>query len=524
MKHSFSKSFLIAVTTVCAPLALVAAEPATLPVATLSAVGTPIATRPALYGQSMPAIDWHGSGNKGPLVWSSELNGPDPSWLVWTQAYPLHVFRLHMGNLYPWKQSVGPLAQRQGIAHDKWSATYRSEAGLDEFLRWVEQLPQPTEASLIASPLRPVEELADLVAYCNATSGPMAEWRAANGHPKPYGVKIWEMGNEVDWLKRQDEDVKRSDSESEKKERITAAEYIRLCRERIEAMRRVDSTIRIYAHAQTAPWFETNPTWRGWHRDVIRELGGLIDGVVIHLYYDGYSVPTCLKSIDALIADIHELEPKGRQLTVWVNEHSRWVHFPKRENWPQSWSLQGAISSTDFLLQLMARPDVSMANYWSYIHRGPWRVLNANWEEDGTKKFPTAPYYVFQLLNAAKLPSYQLLQVALPSEASKAKPPYSYVVTAGLFRDPASNKRVVVAVNRSARQGYRLALPAEVGDWSGPVKRWSIVGANLDSTNVPATPEAVSLKKDEVKPVKEDFGRWSVELPPGGVTAWFWES
>lgn len=40
---------------------------------------------------------------------------------------------------------------------------------------------------------------ADFVRYCNATSGPMAELRAANGSPKPFNVKYWQVGNET-WL------------------------------------------------------------------------------------------------------------------------------------------------------------------------------------------------------------------------------------------------------------------------------------------------------------------------------------
>ena len=40
---------------------------------------------------------------------------------------------------------------------------------------------------------------ADFVRYCNDTSGPWAELRAHNGHPAPFGVKYWQIGNET-WL------------------------------------------------------------------------------------------------------------------------------------------------------------------------------------------------------------------------------------------------------------------------------------------------------------------------------------
>ena len=48
-------------------------------------------------------------------------------------------------------------------------------------------------------------EVSGLVAYCNAKQGAklpsgMPDWpavRAKNGHPEPYGVKYWQIGNET---------------------------------------------------------------------------------------------------------------------------------------------------------------------------------------------------------------------------------------------------------------------------------------------------------------------------------------
>jgi alpha-N-arabinofuranosidase len=39
---------------------------------------------------------------------------------------------------------------------------------------------------------------AQLVEYANgAATTPMGKWRAANGHPQPYGIKLWGIGNEM---------------------------------------------------------------------------------------------------------------------------------------------------------------------------------------------------------------------------------------------------------------------------------------------------------------------------------------
>jgi len=42
------------------------------------------------------------------------------------------------------------------------------------------------------------EEAAAWVEYCNGSADtPMGRLRAGNGHPKPYNVRIWEIGNEI---------------------------------------------------------------------------------------------------------------------------------------------------------------------------------------------------------------------------------------------------------------------------------------------------------------------------------------
>ena len=67
---------------------------------------------------------------------------------------------------------------------------------LDTFLGFCEsQRIEPLmQINVIGEPEQSVE---DYVSYLTAASGPWALKRAANGHPKPYAIKIWELGNEL---------------------------------------------------------------------------------------------------------------------------------------------------------------------------------------------------------------------------------------------------------------------------------------------------------------------------------------
>jgi len=99
-------------------------------------------------------------------------------------------------NLYDhnWKSAIGDIDQRQAlIGGDRW---HRMDFGYDEFLQLCEDL---NIAPYITARIHDIEtqEVADFVEYCNG--GENSKWgkiRSQNGHPTPYKVKYWEIGNE----------------------------------------------------------------------------------------------------------------------------------------------------------------------------------------------------------------------------------------------------------------------------------------------------------------------------------------
>ena len=94
---------------------------------------------------------------------------------------------------YHWMDAIGP---NRTPTYDKtWQAEDPNTFGTDEFVKWCRKVGAEPFICTNAGTGTP-EEMSDWVEYCNLTVGKYARMRAANGHPEPYGVKYWSVGNE----------------------------------------------------------------------------------------------------------------------------------------------------------------------------------------------------------------------------------------------------------------------------------------------------------------------------------------
>lgn len=93
---------------------------------------------------------------------------------------------------YHWKKGVGK--ERQPYDDDRWGVLEPNTFGTHEFVELCRRL--GAEPYICQNGLADVQEMADWVAYCNETTGKFAEMRKSNGHPEPFNVKFWSVGNE----------------------------------------------------------------------------------------------------------------------------------------------------------------------------------------------------------------------------------------------------------------------------------------------------------------------------------------
>lgn len=97
---------------------------------------------------------------------------------------------------YKWKDAIYDRDDREPFVNKVWGRIDSNDVGIAEFLQFCELV--KAEPLVCISFGDGPQSAHDLVEYCNGSA--KSEWgarRAANGHAKPYGVKFWQIGNEL---------------------------------------------------------------------------------------------------------------------------------------------------------------------------------------------------------------------------------------------------------------------------------------------------------------------------------------
>lgn len=97
---------------------------------------------------------------------------------------------------YDWQSSIGPWDQRQPFT-TIWGGLEENFVGIDEFIQLCRLINAEPLLCVRWTGMKPADAAAE-VEYCNGSAA--THWgalRAKNGHPEPYGVRYWQIGNEV---------------------------------------------------------------------------------------------------------------------------------------------------------------------------------------------------------------------------------------------------------------------------------------------------------------------------------------
>jgi alpha-L-arabinofuranosidase len=134
------------------------------------------------------------------LMPADNVHGYRAGMIKYLKDIGLTIARWPGGNFvsgYDWRDAIGDPDRRPPRIGPVRPTVESNDVGIDEFMTMCRLLDiEPYVA--VNSGFGEARSAADLVEYTNGSSQtPMGKLRAANGHPEPYGVKYWGIGNEM---------------------------------------------------------------------------------------------------------------------------------------------------------------------------------------------------------------------------------------------------------------------------------------------------------------------------------------
>lgn len=184
---------------------------------------------------------------------------------------------------------------------------------------------------------RGIMTAANLVEYCNFPGGTYwSDLRRQNGQEKPFGIKTWCLGNEMDgpWEIGQK----------------TAYEYGHLANETAKAMRRVDPSLELVACGSSSM---DNPTFGDWERTVLDQCYDNIDLLSLHRYYGFYGdddpneldnylgknvdLDEFIKGVVAICDAVKAQKRSKKRINLSFDEWNVWYHSNQQDDETAPW-------------------------------------------------------------------------------------------------------------------------------------------------------------------------------------------
>jgi alpha-N-arabinofuranosidase len=242
---------------------------------------------------------------------------------------------------YDWHKAIGPRDKRPtqprlpyGIPYGYDHGIDTDDFGTDEFMQFCQRIgaePYITVNFGMGTP----EMAAEWVEYCNGpTSSKWGALRASNGHPPPYGVKNWGVGNEL-WGISFEPGYTNAEG--------YATNFIPMA----QAMRAVDPSIRITAVGLF-------PDLEKWNVPLIRRTWEQMDLISVHAYYPGGAWPPALannpvqaykacmaepsiveQDLQMLLAAADQITQQRKKILIAADEWNEWDwNFPSPVDTP----------------------------------------------------------------------------------------------------------------------------------------------------------------------------------------------
>ena len=380
---------------------------------------------------------------------------------------------------YNWKDGIGPRDQRPPRRDDAWGDIESNRFGTDDFLRYCERVGVEPYICINAG-LGSVEDARQWVEYTNEAGDTYwARQRRKNGRDKPYNVKIWGLGNEIDgpWQLGHK----------------SAEDYSKFALEAAKAMRRADSSIKLIASGSSN---FRGADWVTWNRTVLENLKSEIDYISLHTYIGNADnnfekflaasrdLDDRIEVVGGMIQAVNATTPRQRPIYIAFDEWNVWYRArggsefdTAKTHLEEVYNYEDALAMGMFLNSFFRHANlVKMANLAQIVNVIAPMMTSKTGLFLQTIYFPIAEY--------AKQKGNQSLDVLVNSPEYKPDGGRSlkYLDISSTY-DAGSHQVFLNVLNRSEKNDIPAQIISTSGTVSPAVGVWELNHADLKTTH-----------------------------------------
>jgi alpha-N-arabinofuranosidase len=414
---------------------------------------------------------------------------------------------------FRWEDSVGPREQRPTRLDLAWHSTETNQVGLHEFSRWLELIDSELMLAINLG-TRGVQEALDLLEYANLPGGTtLAEQRATNGHPDPFAVSMWCLGNEMDgpWQLGH----------------RSAEDYGKLAAQTARAMRMFDPSLELVVCGSSS---RSMPTFGEWERVVLTHSYDEVDYISCHAYYEdrgdrpsflasGIDMDRFIESVVATADHVKAVRRSSKTINISFDEWNLWYNerFEKVDkiegvdNWPVAprlledvYTVTDAVVFGSLLISLLKHADrVTSASLAQLVN-----VIAPIMTEPGGAAWRQTTFFPFAATSAHARGQAVAAVLDAPSYATEAYGDVP-VLDAVATVDAPTGQAAIFVVNRGDEP---VQLDLGFGGRAETFSARTLGDSDPNATNTLAEPDRVGLTANDSLTV--DAATGSIVLPP----------
>jgi alpha-L-arabinofuranosidase len=409
---------------------------------------------------------------------------------------------------YNWMDGIGPRDSRPARLELAWRTTESNRFGTNEFLDYTEMM--GIEPYICVNMGTGTWDQARYwVEYTNVPGGTYySDLRKKNGREKPWNVKYWSLGNEMDgpWQMGHK----------------SADDYSKFALEAAKLMKWTDPSIKLVAAGSSN--YRPNADWVGWNRTVLTTLRNYVDYLSLHLYvgnsendyyeFQGSSreLDDRIKVAEGTIRGVLADAPRDKHIYIAWDEWNVWYRArggaaaTGRNALEEKYNLEDALVVASCLNTFVNHANiVKMANMAQLVN-----VIAPIFTNKETLFLQTI-YYPLELFASNSYGSALDLFVDSPTYSSKKHGEVPYLDASAAYDN---GTLVLNVVNRSLDRPIEARIQSQKGTFHGSYEVAEVNGPNIKAENTFGMTKVETVRKS----ISADGTQLVYSFPPHSYT------